>query len=311
MSPRITLSVAARVLRQLRHDPRTIALLLVVPVVLLVLVRYVLDDADAFDRIGVPMLGLFPLITMFLATSITMLRERTTGHARTADDDADGEARPAGRLRDCLWRGRRAAGGARLRGRLRLPRSRHRPFGGARDRAGDRQRPPGDVARPLRQRLRQERVPGGAVHAGVPAPADPALRPVPAARRDGAGARHGQRLPAAHLRLRRPLARGPSAPLGRSSRSTWSSSSARSCSRWRLARRRFAGARRNPVRVLRPAGTSSLSTTGASRVSLRPRPNWVDQGALSLGIASYAIVDGGEALVYDTHVSVEHARRFA
>ena len=37
-------------------------------------------------------------------------------------------------------------------------------------------------------------------------------------------------------------------------------------------------------------------------------PNWVDEGALSLGIASYAIVDGDEALIYDTHVSVEHAR---
>ncbi len=36
--------------------------------------------------------------------------------------------------------------------------------------------------------------------------------------------------------------------------------------------------------------------------------NWVDDGALSLGIASYAIVDGKEALVYDTHVSLEHAR---
>ena len=37
-------------------------------------------------------------------------------------------------------------------------------------------------------------------------------------------------------------------------------------------------------------------------------PNWVDDGALSLGIASYAIVDGEEALVYDTHISVAHAR---
>lgn len=79
MNPKTTLSVGARVLRQLRNDPRTVALLLVVPVVLIVLVRYVLDDASEFARIGVPLLGLFPLITMFLATSITMLRERTTG----------------------------------------------------------------------------------------------------------------------------------------------------------------------------------------------------------------------------------------
>jgi len=39
-----------------------------------------------------------------------------------------------------------------------------------------------------------------------------------------------------------------------------------------------------------------------------PEPNWVDDGALSVGIASYAIVSGDEALVYDTHTSTEHAR---
>ena len=39
-----------------------------------------------------------------------------------------------------------------------------------------------------------------------------------------------------------------------------------------------------------------------------PEENWVDEGALELGIASYAIVDGAEALVYDTSVSVAHAR---
>lgn len=79
MSARVTTAVAHRVLLQLRHDPRTVALLLVVPGALLLLVRYVLDDAVSFERVGVPMLGLFPFITMFLATSITMLRERTTG----------------------------------------------------------------------------------------------------------------------------------------------------------------------------------------------------------------------------------------
>jgi ABC-2 type transport system permease protein len=45
----------------------------------MVLLRYVLDDASSFERIGIPILGVFPFITMFLATSITMLRERTTG----------------------------------------------------------------------------------------------------------------------------------------------------------------------------------------------------------------------------------------
>ena len=37
-------------------------------------------------------------------------------------------------------------------------------------------------------------------------------------------------------------------------------------------------------------------------------PNWVDEGAISLGIASYAVVAEREALVYDTHVSVERGR---
>lgn len=38
------------------------------------------------------------------------------------------------------------------------------------------------------------------------------------------------------------------------------------------------------------------------------KPNWLDDGAYSLGVASYAIVSGPEALVYDTHISFDHAR---
>ncbi|MFE4594599.1 ABC transporter permease [Streptomyces laurentii] len=75
-----TLATAARVLRQLRHDPRTLALLLLVPCVLLVLLRYVFDsDPQVFDGVGASLLGIFPLITMFLVTSIATLRERTSG----------------------------------------------------------------------------------------------------------------------------------------------------------------------------------------------------------------------------------------
>ena len=80
MSARITLATAQRVLWQIRHDPRTIALLLAVPAVLLVLLRYVFDgQPQVFQSIGAPLCGLFPFIVMFLVTSITMLRERTTG----------------------------------------------------------------------------------------------------------------------------------------------------------------------------------------------------------------------------------------
>jgi ABC-2 type transport system permease protein len=75
-----TLATARRVLRQLAHDPRTIALLLLVPVLLLVLLYYVFDaDRRSFDGIGASLLGIFPLVTMFLVTSIATLRERTSG----------------------------------------------------------------------------------------------------------------------------------------------------------------------------------------------------------------------------------------
>jgi ABC-2 type transport system permease protein len=80
MSISITLHTAARILRQLRHDPRTIGLLVVVPTLLLTLMRYVFDSQPLiFNRIGIIMLGVFPFIAMFLITSVAMLRERTTG----------------------------------------------------------------------------------------------------------------------------------------------------------------------------------------------------------------------------------------
>ncbi|MGR8009084.1 ABC transporter permease [Streptomyces hypolithicus] len=75
-----TLATAARVLAQLRHDPRTIALLLLIPVVMITLLRFVFDASpETFDSIGASLLGIFPLITMFLVTSIATLRERTSG----------------------------------------------------------------------------------------------------------------------------------------------------------------------------------------------------------------------------------------
>lgn len=65
---------------QLRHDMRTIGLLLLVPVVLEALMKWVFADQErVFQRVGVPLLGIFPLTSMFLVTSITMLRERTSG----------------------------------------------------------------------------------------------------------------------------------------------------------------------------------------------------------------------------------------
>jgi ABC transporter DrrB family efflux protein len=79
MSLRATAATAHRVALQLRGDHRTLGLLLVVPVVLISLIRFVFDGGSTFDRIGGPLLGIFPLLSMFLVTSIAMLRERTTG----------------------------------------------------------------------------------------------------------------------------------------------------------------------------------------------------------------------------------------
>lgn len=80
MSARATLATARRVLAQLRRDHRTMALLLVVPVLLLTLLSYVYDgQPQVFDRIGGPLLALFPFTTMFLVTSVAMLRERSGG----------------------------------------------------------------------------------------------------------------------------------------------------------------------------------------------------------------------------------------
>ena len=73
-------ATARRVLRQLRHDPRTVALLLVVPSGLLALLSAVLGHRKStFDLVGPPLVGMFPLISMFLVTSVAMLRERTSG----------------------------------------------------------------------------------------------------------------------------------------------------------------------------------------------------------------------------------------
>ncbi|MBW8804831.1 MAG: ABC transporter permease [Catenulisporales bacterium] len=80
MSLRRTAATARRVLEQLRRDPRTIALMLVVPCLLICLLKWVFDASPhVFQSIGAALLGIFPFIVMFLVTSVGMLRERTTG----------------------------------------------------------------------------------------------------------------------------------------------------------------------------------------------------------------------------------------
>jgi glyoxylase-like metal-dependent hydrolase (beta-lactamase superfamily II) len=64
------------------------------------------------------------------------------------------------------------------------------------------------------------------------------------------------------------------------------------------------------LRILRPApGVLAFYDGRAEDYRFAPRPNWIDEGALSLGTASFAVVEGEEALVYDTHTTPEHGRR--
>lgn len=80
MSLSKTFATALRVLQQLSHDHRTLALILVVPAVLLTILRYVYDgQPQVFDQIAPMILGIFPLIMMFIVTSIATLRERSIG----------------------------------------------------------------------------------------------------------------------------------------------------------------------------------------------------------------------------------------
>lgn len=81
--PKLLSVTAIRILRQLRDDPRTIAMILFIPMVLMTLLYFMYSGSSSgahrFDSVGVIMLGILPFTTMFLITSIAMLRERRSG----------------------------------------------------------------------------------------------------------------------------------------------------------------------------------------------------------------------------------------
>ena len=178
MNPRITFAVATRVLTQIRRDHRTAAMLLVLPCLLMTLLWWMFIDVSGavFDQIGPALLALFPFIIMFLVTSVTTLRERSSGTLERL------LAMPMGKLDFLVGYaiafGVVAAGQSALAVALSVgllgPRC---PGPGlAAHRRRHRRRSPRLGAGPVRQRLRDHGVPGGAVHAGVRAPADPAVR---------------------------------------------------------------------------------------------------------------------------------------
>lgn len=77
---RVTLATAGRILQQLSHDHRTLGLIFVVPCLLLALLAWIFSNNERmFDILGPSLLAIFPMIIMFLITSIATLRERTSG----------------------------------------------------------------------------------------------------------------------------------------------------------------------------------------------------------------------------------------
>ncbi len=171
-----------------------------------------------FDRVGLTMLGIFPFVVMFLVTSIAMLRERTSGTLERL------LTTPLSRLDLLLGYGAAFGLAAAAPGR-----GHRRPW--RRPSTTSTSPAPSDLvvliavvdARagcrpgPAGQRLRPQRVPGRAVHAGDRAAAVLPLRAAGAPRADGRLAAGDQRRPAADLRRRGPAGgrRAPRRPPAR------------------------------------------------------------------------------------------------
>lgn len=63
------------------------------------------------------------------------------------------------------------------------------------------------------------------------------------------------------------------------------------------------------MRIYEPTPGVLAFYEGRDGARYAPGPNWVDDGALSLGIASFALYAGDQALVYDTHLTPDRAHR--
>jgi ABC-2 type transport system permease protein len=79
-------ATTTRILRQLAADHRSVAMILVVPVLVITLMYFMFENAPhrpgtptPFNNACLILLGLFPLFVMFIITSITMQRERASG----------------------------------------------------------------------------------------------------------------------------------------------------------------------------------------------------------------------------------------
>ena len=89
MSARRTLATTRRILNQLRHDKRTIGLIILVPCLVLGLIAWMFHGETVSGPLGLPvpvidffgpmLLAILPAVMMFLVTSVATLRERTGG----------------------------------------------------------------------------------------------------------------------------------------------------------------------------------------------------------------------------------------
>jgi len=77
--PNRALTIAVRVIRQLIRDPRTMALIVVVPLVVMTLIGLSFPEEDVLDYIAPAMLTTLALFFSFLLTGISFLRERSQG----------------------------------------------------------------------------------------------------------------------------------------------------------------------------------------------------------------------------------------
>ena len=80
MNLHLTFSTAKRVLQQLRHDKRSMAMILLVPLILITILYFVFYENEmVFNGVAPMLVGLIPFTIMFIITSVAMLRERTSG----------------------------------------------------------------------------------------------------------------------------------------------------------------------------------------------------------------------------------------
>jgi len=126
MNMKRLIAMTKRVLLQLGHDPRTVALMFLSPPFLLTILKYVYWSNPAlFQQVAGSMLGVFPMLVMFLITSVATLRERTSGTLErlmisplAKVEFIGGYAIAFGlanrRLCDCFWFSKPGAGGSRF-----------------------------------------------------------------------------------------------------------------------------------------------------------------------------------------------------